>query len=212
MSLRPGLCISFLLSVLTLAACSASMQSTLLQEATWESGRMCSTRYPLLQIERVEPDGRYFYRGRDGWTGQLPGFQECVSTERSKAVYGKVTPKESIRNAYLTQTQVTPPPNTRLTSGPPAAKDFKVDQSVIFYLERYKTGRPVSALFKWYKPDGTVVFQSDRSIRDGEGGSGGWSWYTERLPSTNVQQPGAWSLEVSFDGEVVGRYPFTVSP
>jgi hypothetical protein len=82
---------------------------------------------------------------------------------------------------------------------------------VVFYLERYKIGSSTNAKFKWYNPAGAIALQNDRTLREAEGGTGGWSWYTERLPSAQVQQPGEWSLEVSFEGDVVGRYPFTVS-
>jgi hypothetical protein len=111
--------IDLVLLVIFLSACATSVQSTPLQEATWSAGTICNARYPLLQIERVEPDGRYWWRGRDGYTGSLQQFQSCVSTERNKVQYGKASPKELIRNAYLTDTTPSPAANTLLTAGPP---------------------------------------------------------------------------------------------
>lgn len=206
--IRRVLYAGFLLLALSLTACAGNMSSTPLQEATWDAGRMCSTRYPLIQINQVEPDGRYRWVGRDGWTGSLQQFQACVGAERSKIVHAKATLKELVRNAYLTKVT---PPNVVLTSGPPPTTDFKVDQPVIFYLERHKVGKVIEAKFKWYDPAGGVAFQNDRTLRESETGSGGWNWYTERLPSAQVQKPGAWALEVSFDDQIVGRYPFTVT-
>ena len=198
--------------VLLLGACSNSVQqstTTPLQAATWEAGGICSTRIPAVKMERVEPDGRYWWRGTTDSNAYTRTFQECVGTERAKIMYGKAEPKELLRKAYLTK--ASPASTDTLISGPPAVTNFQVDQPVFLYFELNKSGRATAAKFKWYDPAGTVAYQNERALRDGSGGTGGWTWFTERLPSASVRQPGQWTLEIAFDEQVVGRYPFTVS-
>jgi hypothetical protein len=65
-------------------------------------------------------------------------------------------------------------------------------------------------MFKWYRPDGTSEAEQVRTLPDGTSATTRVG-YTQILPSASVRVPGEWSLEVTIDSQVVGRYPFTVS-
>src|SRR5262245_36538655 len=58
-----------------------------IQAATIEAGGICSTRFPAVKIDRVEPDGRYWWRGTTDSNAYTRQFQGCINTERSKILY-----------------------------------------------------------------------------------------------------------------------------
>jgi hypothetical protein len=202
----PVACAGFLLLGLTLAACG-SMQSTPQQEATWEIMRACD-HFPGVWVDRVDADGKYWVKQNNEGNWRL--FQQCVAQSRlesSKGQYAKAEPKDAVYRAYFVKS---PPPTGLLAQLPPAVTEFKVDQPVIFFLNIYRSGVDRVGRFKWYRPDGTSEAEQVRTLSEGTSATTR-VWYTQILPSASVQVPGEWSLEVTIDNQVVGRYPFTVS-
>lgn len=183
------------------------MQSTPQQEATWDAMRACD-HFPGVWIDRVEADGRYWVKQNNYGNWRL--FQDCVAkyrAESSKAQYATAQPKDLVFRAYLIRVA----PTGTLQTLPEPVSQFKVDQPVTFFLNLYKSGRTPMGKFKWYKPDGTLAAQQDRVLRDSTATSTR-TWFAHVLPSVNVQVPGEWSLELTIDDQIIGRYPFTVTP
>jgi len=205
--LHPLLFAAFLLIALFLASCG-SMQNTPQQEAGLDAMRACD-HFPGVWIDRVEADGRYFVKQNNEGNWRL--FQECVAKYRvdaSRAQYAKAEPKDVVYRAHFIKAA---PPSGLLIQVPSAVTEFKPEQPVTFFLNVYRSGHDYMAKWKWYKPGGILVLQQDSIIREGTGKTTR-TWTTQVLPSVNVQDPGEWSLEVSLDNQVVGRYPFLVSP
>jgi len=183
------------------------MQSTPQQEATWEIMRACD-HFPGVWIDRVEADGRYWVKQNNEGNWRL--FQQCVAQfrlESSKGHYAKAEPKDVVYQAYFVKS---PPPTGSLAQFPPAVTEFKVGQPVTFFLDIYRSGVDRVGRFKWYRPDGTSEAEQVRTLPDGTSATTRVG-YTQILPSASVRVPGEWSLEVTIDSQVVGRYPFTVS-
>ena len=71
-----------LLAFCALAACATA--NTPQQDRTWAAYDACKKRVPTnITIDRVEPDGRYWWRTREGslWQSQL---QDCMREELAK--------------------------------------------------------------------------------------------------------------------------------
>ncbi|MDO8477320.1 MAG: hypothetical protein Q7W02_14210 [Candidatus Rokubacteria bacterium] len=184
------------------------MQNTPQQDATMDAMRACD-HFPGVWIDRVEADGRYWVKQNNDGNYRL--FQDCVAKYRadsSKAQYATAQPKDLVVRAYVIK--VTPPTGT-LQTFPEPVSQFKADQPATFFLNLYKSGRTPMGKFKWYKPDGTLAAQQDRVLRDSTATSTR-TWFTQVLPSVNVQVPGEWPLELTIDDQIIARYPFTVTP
>jgi hypothetical protein len=184
------------------------MQNTPQQEATMDAMRACD-HFPGVRIDRVEADGRYWVKQNNEGNWRL--FRDCVAKYRAdsaKAQYATAQPRDLVFRAYFIE--VTPPTGT-LQKLPEPVSRFKVDQPATFFLDLFKSGRTLMGKFKWYRPDGTLVAQQDRVLRDAIGASTR-SWFAQVVPSVNVQVPGEWSLELTIDDQIIGRYPFTVTP
>jgi len=75
---------AFIIMIGWMAVGCASMGNTVAQDMTWEAGRICNSRYPTVQMERVDPDGRYWWKGQYAGDKAIPDFQTCVTAERER--------------------------------------------------------------------------------------------------------------------------------
>ena len=195
------------LFLLVVPGCAA-LSNTAEQETTLSALHACDN-FPGVRIARVEPDGRYWVTrtSEDDWRR----FQECVTRHRvdaSKAQFTTAEPRDLVSRAYFVKV---PPPAGSLSSLPPAASEFQVDQPVTFFLNVYKSGRELLVKLKWYGPDGRLVAQQDRVLRDAAGPSTR-VWLAQTLPSASVQAVGVWTMELAIEDNVIDRYTFTVVP
>ena len=80
--MRLGRRASPLLAFCALAACATT--NTAEQDRTWAAYYICMRRIPTnMTIDRVEPDGRYYWRTREGSYGQSQ-LENCMREEIAK--------------------------------------------------------------------------------------------------------------------------------
>jgi hypothetical protein len=186
----------------------ASMGNSPQQDATWAAMKPCD-HFPGVSIDRVEPNGKYWVKQNN--PGNWQRFQECVAQQRidtSRARFVNSTPKDLIYHAYLIKES---PPSGRLKDAPSPVTDFHADSPVSFYYVLWQSGRTLHAKFKWYRPDGTLAGQQDRSLRDSRTPGTTRTWFVQTLPSIQVQQSGTWALEFFIENQLIDRYNFTVT-
>jgi hypothetical protein len=198
----------------------ATMQMTPAQQRTWDAFHKCSAHTPTVRLDYIRQDGtyRYFYHGG----ADQKAMQECMQKERIEAskarfsfefnpglgAFTRTEPKRLVRDAYFTTIQ---PVGTLTASNMPAATStFKVNQQVIFFLGLHKSGRILQGQFRWFRPDGTLASQQDRTLRDDPDDTRTWTWHTQILPPARLQSPGTWTVAAYLDGQLVGRYEFSV--
>ena len=138
-------------------------------------------------------------------------FDQCVRERRavlSRTSVATASPKDLIVHAHFIAVA---PPAGVLTSTPEPITTFKVDNPVTFFLGLNQSGRVFQAKFKWYAPNGAVVLQQDRVIRDPKDSTQLRVWQTQVLPSAQVQETGRWAIELYLDDQRIDRYEFTVT-
>jgi hypothetical protein len=80
--MRLGRRASLLLAFCALAACATA--NTPQQDRTWAAYNACKGRIPAnITIDRVEPDGRYYWQTREGSFGQSQ-LENCMREEFAK--------------------------------------------------------------------------------------------------------------------------------
>jgi hypothetical protein len=68
-----------LLTSLLLAGC-VTTKNTPQQDRTWAAASICSTKYPSVQVDRVMPDGKYYFRTSQ-WSSEFQLYQSCMAQE-----------------------------------------------------------------------------------------------------------------------------------
>ena len=198
-----------LAGVLGLSVGCAGQSLTPIQERTWAAVKECELYFADVQFDgRVDPDGRWWRRGH---AERLRAFDECVLERRaalSRQGFATAKPRDLILRAHFIAVA---PPAGYLATAPDRITRFKVDTPVTFFLNMDQWERGFQAKFKWYGPDGALVLQQDRVLRGAKDSAQGRVWHTQVLPSAQVQQPGAWAMELYLGDQRIDRYEFTVS-
>jgi hypothetical protein len=205
--------------ILGLAGCAATPKLTPAQERTWDAFHKCSPYARTVNLLEVREDGSYRYSYVS--EGENASFKECMKKEQGEAMkaqvafkfdpaVGALTPPDAkylVRHAYLTDA---PPLEGKLQGLPPKTTSFRSDQLVTFFLGLNRSGQDVRGTFTWYRPDGTVESQQERTLKN-IAGSSDWIWYTQALPAAHARAPGTWAVEASINNQVIGRYEFRVA-
>jgi hypothetical protein len=204
--------------ILGIAGCASPMKMTPAQERTWDAFHKCSPYARTVNLVDVREDGTYRYTYSS--EGETAAFKECMKKEQSEALkaqvafkfdpaVGALTPPDAkylVLHAYLTDA---PPREGTPQSLPPKTISFRANQPVTFFLDLNRSWRDVQGKFTWYRPNGSVESQQERTLKD-VAGSSDWGWYTQALPAAPVREPGAWVLEASINNQAIGRYEFRV--
>jgi len=204
--------------ILGVAGCAEAPKMTPAQERTWDAFHKCSPFARTVNLIEVREDGTYRYTYSS--EGENASFKECMKKEQGEALkaqvafkfdpaVGALTPPDAkylVRHAYLTDA---PPPEGKLQGLPPKTTSFRANQSVTFFLGLNRSGQDAHGTFTWYRPNGSVESQQERTLKN-VAGSSEWAWYTQVLPAARVREPGTWVLEASINNQVIGRYEFRV--
>jgi hypothetical protein len=197
-----------LAGVLGLSVGCAGQSYTPIQELTWTAVKECERSFPEVRFDgRIDPDGRWWRRGH---AERLKAFDECVMERRaalSRQASGTANPRDLILRARFIAIA---PPAGYLATAPEGITQFKIDTPVTFYLNMKQSGRVFQGKFKWYGPDGALVLQQDRVLREPKDSSYERVWHIQVLPSAQVQQLGLWTMELYVDNQRMDRYEFTV--
>lgn len=189
----------------------ASMKNTPEQDAVWDAARACEHVHTGYKVDQVYPDGRYHVWGTTNSTTFQPFF-ECMSQQlaaQRQARLASGRPRDLVYRAYFIAVA---PPSGYLASAPARVETFKADSPITFYLNLYQSGRVLQARFKWYGPDGTLVDQQNRVLRDPTGSTQPNVWYAQVLASARVKAVGRWAMEFYLNEELIDRYDLTVTP
>ena len=188
----------------------ASAKNTAEQDAVWDAANLCERVHTGYRVDQVYPDGRYHVWATTNATTFQP-FYECMSKELAAQKRVKLTNAPSRDLIYRAHFIAVAPASGYLAEAPTRVDTFKVDNPVTFYLNLNQSGRVLQAKFKWYGPDGKLVSQQDRVLRDPANSTHPRVWFTQILPSAQVQATGSWGMELFINDEQIDRYKFTVT-
>jgi hypothetical protein len=196
------------------------------QETTYAAFAYCDGKDGRhdVQLERVQANGNWYIRGYAG----LETMNRCMKDYwRDARAVAKASPasadpplteasvKELIRFAYLTNEP--PSPGTFLRGAvfsniPPQRSEFIAGTSVTFFyaINITRVGRAFDGQIVWLDPNGVAVRTINRPL-DQSGVGGAWAWWTDSPPASDVVTLGTWSVELRLNGNLAGRYPFTVT-
>lgn len=132
-----------ILSALSLfaSACASGGGNTLAQDLSYESWESCTGRFPTVQLDRIEPNGRIWFRY--GAPSDLAGAQECWRQALEERAKGRA---------------VASPPAKPAQPGTPVARAAQASASIPVW----KPGDEWA--YRWESPQGkgTFVWSVDR--------------------------------------------------
>lgn len=202
----------------------ATTGNTPAQDLAWDRWKRCET--PAFVLLRIEPSGKVWVQPTTSSQHATREWQQCMADAlTAQRTEGKLAAtaqpplhvadiRELVRFAYLTDK---PPATgtflrtTTFSNMPPKAQEFSSGTSVALLYGINQVGRVFEIETRWVNPLGQVAKTLRRTL-DQTGTSGLYTWQTQVFPGTELNEPGAWAVEMLIDSSPVDKYAFTVRP
>lgn len=197
----------------------AAIANTPAQDLAWERWKKCD-RFPTISLKEIRTNGEIWVWTQFG--SDLNAWGECDKaaweeqrragkTATAQPVASAIDTRELIRFAYFTDSP--PQSGTFLRSSfwrnmPPEVKQFNSDSPVSFFYGLTQVGRVLKIQGNWIGPDGRSRRVVERTMNQ-MGQQGSWTWQTQTLGPSELNDTGVWTVELVIEGQPVGRYSFT---